>query len=247
MTTATILLAAGTGSRLGLPTPKAFVPLGGRTIVEYSLEAIQAAGGIDVVVLVVPPRDVDRAGGVLAGMPGSAREIRIVPGGETRQGSVRRGLDGMPPGVDVVLCHDAARPLASPGLFARVAASLGQGGTKGVVPVIWSPDTVKRVAGDRVMETVPRDSVGLVQTPQAFDVDALRAAHRSALAGGLEGTDDAMLLEAIGLPVATVEGEATNFKITTPDDLSRAEAILAARAAGPAGTVGAASIQGDAS
>jgi 2-C-methyl-D-erythritol 4-phosphate cytidylyltransferase len=247
MSTATILLAAGTGSRLGLPTPKAFVPLGGRTIVEYSLEAIQAAGGIDLVLLVVAPQDVDRAAGVLAGMPGSAPEIRIVPGGETRQGSVRRGLDEMPLGIDVVLCHDAARPFASPGLFARVAASLGQGGTKGVVPAIRSPDTVKRVAGDRVMETVPRDSVGLVQTPQAFDAEALRAAHRSALAGGLEGTDDAMLLEAIGLPVATVEGEATNFKITTPNDLSRAEAMLAARAAGHAGTVGAASIQGDAS
>jgi 2-C-methyl-D-erythritol 4-phosphate cytidylyltransferase len=157
----------------------------------------------------------------------------IIAGGESRQASVRCGLEVLADEVDIVICHDAARPFASPALFRRVVDALRSTGAEGAVPAIASPDTVKRVADGRAIETIPREAVGLVQTPQAFDADTLRKAHQEALAAGLEATDDAMLLEAIGSLVVVVEGEMSNFKITTLDDLRRAEWVLEARPEGP--------------
>jgi 2-C-methyl-D-erythritol 4-phosphate cytidylyltransferase len=227
MTTAAVVLAAGAGVRLGEAVPKAFVLLGGRPIVEYSLAAIEASGVIDRTVLVVSNEQVERARGLVADLSGVGRVDAVVAGGQTRQASVRCGLASVE-GVDVVLCHDAARPFASPALFARVVEGLASTGAHGVVPVVSSPDTIKRVADGRVIETIPRETVGLVQTPQAFLAEILRRAHdQAALQGIPEATDDAMLVEAIGSPVAVVEGETSNFKITGPNDLRRAEGLIA--------------------
>jgi 2-C-methyl-D-erythritol 4-phosphate cytidylyltransferase/2-C-methyl-D-erythritol 2,4-cyclodiphosphate synthase len=131
------------------------------------------------------------------------------------------------------VCHDAARPFASAALFAGVVSGLR--GAEGCIPTIPVPDTLKRTREDRVVETIPRDDVVLAQTPQAFVCSSLRMAHDRATGmaaelGSGEATDDAMLLEAQGLPVAIVAGEAGNFKVTTPEDLRRAEEILARRA-----------------
>jgi 2-C-methyl-D-erythritol 4-phosphate cytidylyltransferase/2-C-methyl-D-erythritol 2,4-cyclodiphosphate synthase len=142
-------------------------------------------------------------------------------------------LAALPPEVDAVLCHDAARPFASASLFDRVMQRLAVGAgdvarrADGVVPVVPILDTVKRVRDDVVVETLPREELGLVQTPQAFRREALEDAHAQAVRSGLVATDDAMLLEAAGYRVAAVDGEVVNFKITTAEDLRRAEFVLA--------------------
>jgi 2-C-methyl-D-erythritol 4-phosphate cytidylyltransferase len=225
-----ILLAAGRGERLDLPVPKAFVELAGRPLFAFSLEAIAASSVIDEVLLVVPGTDLELARGLVAALPQRACVRAIVPGGVSRQDSVALGLAALGGGADVAVCHDAARPFATPELFARVLGPLGRGAegdAKGAVPILQTPDTVKRVRGGQIVDTLPRDEIGLAQTPQAFQAEALREAHRRADREGRQATDDAMLLEAAGYRVAAVEGEATNFKITSAEDLLRAERVLA--------------------
>lgn len=219
------MLAAGTGQRLGRDEPKAFVELAGRPMLEWSLLAVDAASSITAAVLVAPPAAFVKARGLARGFPVVAA---VVEGGSTRQSSVRAGLIQVPDSASVVVCHDAARPLAGPELFDRVVRALQETGASGVVPVVASADTVKRVRGGVVAETVPRDEVGLAQTPQAFVASALSAAHARSVGRAFEGTDDAMLLEASGHRVAVVEGSRTNFKVTTDEDLVHAEELLTA-------------------
>jgi 2-C-methyl-D-erythritol 4-phosphate cytidylyltransferase len=229
MSTAAVLLAAGAGTRLGGTEAKALVSLGDRPMVQHSLEAIVASGVIDRMVLVVPWEDVERTRRLVAGLSELGRAEDVVVGGDTRQASVRCGLAAIADGVEVVVCHDAARPFASADLFARVVEAVRSGGAEAAVPVVPSPDTVKRIAEGLVVETIPRGQIAFAQTPQAFRADVLRRAHEEALRTGLTATDDAMVVEAIGSRVVVVEGEVGNFKITTPEDLRRAEALLAAR------------------
>jgi 2-C-methyl-D-erythritol 4-phosphate cytidylyltransferase len=212
---------------------KAFVPLGDRSMLQWSLRAIEACGAIDGVVVVVPGGAVERTRRLMAEASERGRVQEVVPGGETRQASVRCGLEGIPPDVEVVVCHDAARPFASPALFVRVLQALRSTDADAAVPVVSSPDTVKRIAAGRVVETIPRDDIGLAQTPQAFRAEVLRRAHQEAVRTGLAATDDAMLVEAIGSRVVVVEGEPTNFKVTTPEDLRRAAALIMAEQEGP--------------
>jgi 2-C-methyl-D-erythritol 4-phosphate cytidylyltransferase len=228
MSTAALLLAAGVGARLGGSLAKAFVLLGDRPMVQRSMEAIEACGVVDRTVLVVPPDEVERARRLAAGPSETGRVQDVIAGGETRQTSVRCGLAVLPEGTEVVLCHDAARPFASPALFVRVVEAIRSGEGEAAVPVVRSPDTVKRIEGSLVVHTIPRDEIGLCQTPQAFRADILRRAHDEALRTGLSATDDAMLVEAIGSRVVVVEGEEANFKITTLEDLRRAEALIKA-------------------
>jgi 2-C-methyl-D-erythritol 4-phosphate cytidylyltransferase / 2-C-methyl-D-erythritol 2,4-cyclodiphosphate synthase len=223
------VLAAGTGQRLGRQEPKAFVELAGRSMLEWSLLAVDASPSISAAVLVAPASAFVKARGIARAFPVVAA---VVEGGSTRQGSVRAALTQVPASADVVVCHDAARPLAGSDLFDRVVHALKETGAAGVVPVVGSADTVKRVRGGMVAETVPRDEVGLAQTPQAFVASALLSAHARSVGRAFEGTDDAMLLEASGHRVAVVQGSPTNFKVTTEEDLSRAEELLAALAAG---------------
>jgi 2-C-methyl-D-erythritol 4-phosphate cytidylyltransferase len=217
-----ILLAAGSGERLGGSIPKALVPVCGWPLFLYSLAAIKASEAVDNAVIVVPPGEIGR---VSMAIPTSdvAGPV-IAEGGRSRQESVRLGLaaiDHESWSVDVVVCHDAARPFASPNLFARVVEAVRR--ADGALPIVPSPDTVKRLQGERVSQTIPREEIGLAQTPQAFAANVLRQAHERALADGREATDDAMLLEAAGFEVAVVQGEVANFKVTTSDDLERAE------------------------
>ncbi|HEX2090543.1 MAG TPA: 2-C-methyl-D-erythritol 4-phosphate cytidylyltransferase [Actinomycetota bacterium] len=225
MSTTGLLLAAGIGSRLGEGTPKAFVSINGRPMFVFSLEAMEASGVIDAVVLVAPRSEFARVR-VMVEALGSSLVQDLVLGGASRSSSVKAGLAASPPNTDVVVCHDAARPFASPELFRRVIDALPN--ADGVVPVIPSPDTIKRLDGSRVVETIPRDTVGLAQTPQAFRFDALRAVHAG---DPKDATDDAALVEGAGFHVETVEGEPSNFKITTREDLRRAEILLRSRSA----------------
>jgi len=226
------VLAAGSGRRLDRPEPKAFVEVAGRPMFEWSLLAIGMCSHVSRAVLVVPPSMLEHTETVGSAFPSVAS---VVAGGPTRQESVERGIVPIPPSASVVVCHDAARPLAAPELFDRVVDAVMRADVDGAVPVVPSSDTVKRIRAGMVEETIPREAIGLAQTPQAFRRGPLEAAHAVAAGKGLQGTDDAMLLEGCGYRVVTTEGDPENFKITTRSDLRRARDILAARMGASAG------------
>jgi len=216
------VVAGGTGRRFG--GLKQFLPLAGIPVVARSVRAARSA--VDGVVLVVPPADAVPPGADLP-VPGATGEAAlgatcVVAGGATRSESVRAGLAAVPDDAAVIVVHDAARPLADAVLFASVVDAVRAGEVDGAVPVLAVSDTLKRIVGDRVVATVDRAELVAVQTPQAFAADALRAAHRD----GGDTTDDAGLLEAAGLVVGTVPGDPRNLKLTRPEDLLLAEALL---------------------
>lgn len=230
-TLAVIVVAAGSGTRLGAPEPKAFVEIGGRSILEQALATVFDSVEPAQVVVVAPPSHLQLARTLSAGVAGAAGGyLTVVPGASSRQGSVAAGLAALAPGIDVVLVHDAARALAPAVLFARVAAAVRES-RAGVIPSLPVSDTVKRVADGTVLDTVDRSDLVHVQTPQGFPRRELDAAYAAAAS---EYTDDAALFSASGHRVRTVAGDADAFKITTPWDLRRAENQLGARP--PAGT-----------
>jgi 2-C-methyl-D-erythritol 4-phosphate cytidylyltransferase/2-C-methyl-D-erythritol 2,4-cyclodiphosphate synthase len=218
-----IVLAAGSGERLGSSVPKAFVGLGGRPMLARAVASALACPAVDAVVVAAPVGSEDLVHAALEPFGTHA----VVTGGESRQASVRAALGAIPEGVRIVVCHDAARPLATPALFSAVIAAIGTSGADGAVPVVPVADTVKRVRGGAVVGTEPREELGLAQTPQAFRTSALRDAHARAEAAGATFTDDAAVLEWAGYHVVPVDGEPSNFKITTVEDLARAERMLA--------------------
>jgi len=201
-----VVVAGGSGSRFG--RRKQFEPLAGSTVLERSV-AIAGSASSGVVV-VLPPDDLRDVAGA----------DEVVAGGATRSASVRAGLAVVPTGAEVVLVHDAARPLATAGLYERVVDAV-RAGADAVVPGVPVHDTLRRLGGG----VVDRDEVVAVQTPQGFRAEALRAAHLSAD----DATDDATLVERGGGRVVVVEGEPHNLKITGPDDLAVAAALLAER------------------
>jgi 2-C-methyl-D-erythritol 4-phosphate cytidylyltransferase len=213
-----IVLAAGVGTRVGAAEPKAFLPIDGGSMLTLSAAAAAASPSIDGLVVAVPQGFEERARMALAGL---GKPVVVVVGAGTRQGSVRRALDAVPQGVEVVAVHDAARPYARPELFASVVAAV-VGGAEGAVPVVLVSDTVKRVREDLIVGTESREGLALAQTPQAFRIGVLRTAHERAVTEGCEATDDAALLEWAGRPVRTVAGDPGNVKITTPEDLRAA-------------------------
>jgi 2-C-methyl-D-erythritol 4-phosphate cytidylyltransferase len=228
MTTAAVVPAAGRGERLGAAGPKALELLGGQPLLVHAVHALAAAAGVRLVVVAAPPDRIDATNAVLAAHhPGA--ELVVVPGGATRQASVRAALAALPPDVSVVLVHDAARPLAPVALVESVAAAV-RAGAAAVVPGLPVADTVKRVEGDVVVTSLDRSGLRAVQTPQGFRRDVLERAHAQTAAGG-EVTDDAGMVEALGLPVRVVPGHEEAFKVTGPLDLLLAEAVLARRGA----------------
>lgn len=219
---AVIVVAAGSGQRLGAGRPKAFVGLDAHTVLRHALLGVFAAPPAQVVV--VAPAD--RVGDALTEawtVAGDRRDlVSVVAGGATRQESVAAGLEAVWPDADWVLVHDAARALTPPAVFARVIAAL-ESGKDAVLPVLPVVDTVKRVAGDVVSEAVDRSDLAAAQTPQGFRRAVLDAAYAAAAA---EHTDDAALVQSMGTSVWTVPGDERSFKITTPGDLDRARALL---------------------
>src|SRR3954471_3666862 len=203
-----VVVAAGTGVRFG--TAKQYEQLGDRRVLDWALERTRAVA--DGVVLVVPP---ERAGESELGVDA------VVAGAETRAGSVRAGLAAVPHEAEVVVVHDAARPLASVGLFERVVEAV-RAGADGAVPGVPVTDTVKVVDDGRVVETLDRVRLVAVQTPQAFAAAVLRRAHEDTG----EGTDCAALVEAAGGHVVVVAGEEANAKITSQHDLLVARSLI---------------------
>jgi 2-C-methyl-D-erythritol 4-phosphate cytidylyltransferase len=220
MTVGAILLAAGRGERLGKGLEKALVPLAGRPLFAWALEALQRTPAIEGIVVVGPPKKLEPS---LAAAGASAeRIVAWSPGGAERQQSVARGLAALPAQFDVVVVHDSARALVTPAIIARcIGDALEHGAAIAAAPL---EDTIKRARLMQVEATVPRAGLWRVQTPQVFRRDWFEAAH--AEAHGI-ATDDAGLLEAVGRPVRITPSDASNFKITTPADLALAEAWLA--------------------
>ena len=200
------MVGGGSGQRFG--KPKQYEPLDDRRVIDHARAT--AARCSDGVVVVVPASDVASEGGIA--------------GGATRSASVRAGLEALPDGVDIVCVHDAARPLASEALFAAVIDAV-RAGADAAVPGVPVSDTIKIVDGGEVVETPDRSTLVAVQTPQAFRHSVLVDAH----ARSADATDDAALVEAAGGRVVVVSGEATNRKITQPDDLEWARRVIAER------------------
>jgi 2-C-methyl-D-erythritol 4-phosphate cytidylyltransferase len=214
-----ILLAAGVGRRLGAAEPKALLPIGGRPMLAVAAASAAASPSVGELVVTFPPGWEGRARACVEGLVVPAR---FVQGGDSRQASVRAALAEVSGQVDVVTVHDAARPFASPELFARVIEAVANG-ADGAVPVTAVTDTVLRVRGELVESSESREELALGQTPQAFRTSVLREAHAKAEAAGASFTDDASLLRWAGFDVRAIPGDPANVKITTLADLARAD------------------------
>ena len=212
MKAAAVVVAAGSGERLGADQPKALVVVAGRPMLEWSLDALRAAGITDVVVAAPPGHE----------LPGS------VPGGRTRSESVRNALAAAPADAEAIVVHDAARPLVEPDLFRRSVEALAK--ADGAIAAVPVTDTTKEVGpGGLVLRTLDRSRLWAVQTPQAFRRDALERALAVRAEVLEQATDDAWLVERAGGRVVIVESTPANFKVTTPHDLHVAELLLSAR------------------
>jgi len=209
-----VLAAAGRGDRLGLDRPKAFAPLGDGILLAVPLQRLNDSNWIEGIVIAAPP-DWEEPSILLAEELACEKVATAVTGGETRAESVRAALRSVPDAAAVILVHDAARPFVSEEVVARVLAPLSEG-WDGVVPAVPVQDTVKRVRGEEVVETVDREGLMAAQTPQAFEASVLRTALGGDIAGA---TDCASLVEAARGRVRVVEGDPKLLKVTDPVDL----------------------------
>ncbi len=221
-----VVPAAGRGERFGGTVPKSLIRLGGRPLVQYPLEVLERVDEVEAVVVVAPA---DALGAVwdLVRDAGLRKITAVVPGGADRQASVASGLAALSPGPAVVLVHDGVRPFLSPSLVCAVAEAAARDGcATAAVPV---DETIKRAEDGWVLATLDRSRLYRIQTPQAFRRELLEAAHREAVREGFRGTDDASLAERLGHRVRLVPGTPLNLKVTVPEDLELAEAVLRQR------------------
>ena len=224
MTVGVIIVAAGGGARMASSVPKQLLDLGGKTIVRRSIEAFDRHPRVDRIVVVLPAELMSNAASIVGE---TRRPCAAAAGGERRQDSVRQGLAALPGDVDLVLVHDAARPFVDAALIDRVIERARETGA--AVPAVQARDTVKHVdpATKVVRNTLHRNEIWLAQTPQGFQREVLSDAVARG-AGSAEATDEAMLAEQAGRPVAVVPGDERNMKITTPDDLDAARRAIGA-------------------
>lgn len=223
-----LIAAAGSGRRMGADRNKLLLPLAGRCVIAWTLDAALAAQRVSWIGVV--GQEMDREP-ILALVEGAAKPVVWIQGGSTRQESVQRGLAALPAEAEHVLIHDGARCLAEPALFDRCADAVAAG--TALIAATPVTDTIKRVNGDGLITETPlRSELWAAQTPQGFQVDQLRRGHAEAQAQQWEVTDDASLFERLDWPVQVLDAGPANIKVTTPFDLTVAEAVLALRAAG---------------
>jgi 2-C-methyl-D-erythritol 4-phosphate cytidylyltransferase len=223
-----VVPAGGIGKRMGAGTPKQFLMLDGVPMMLHSLRVFERVPGVTEVVLVVPKQERDRALAEVVERYGLKKVLKVVPGGATRQESVQHGLNEVDEDVEIVVVHDAVRPFVTGDLIERsIEAARKHGGAIVAVPM---KDTPKQAGPDGLIQkTLDRAGLWLAQTPQTFRRALVVEAYRKASIAHVHATDDAALAERLGHAVAIVEGSWENIKITTPEDMILAEAILAAR------------------
>jgi 2-C-methyl-D-erythritol 4-phosphate cytidylyltransferase len=210
--------------------PKALRPLGGVPMLVHAVRALASSRVVDIVVVAAPEDSAESVQSMLTGQSFGA-EVVVITGGDTRQDSVARALITLPEDVDVVLVHDAARPLVPGELVTAVVAAVRQG-HPAVVPGMLVVDTIKQVDGNSdVQRTVDRSELRAIQTPQGFERHVLQRAHASVDLDDSPASDDAFLVERLGLPVHVIPGHEEAFKVTRPFDVVMAEAVLARRRA----------------
>ena len=213
--TGLILAAAGSGSRFGSRIPKQFLRMEGERLYRLALDPFLPF--VDEAVILVPDDWIETVRQELPVRAAGDKKLRVAPGGRHRQDTVSRGLQRLSPGVEIVLVHDAARPYVGARLISRVIREVQRGNA--AVPVLKIRDTVKEVVSGRVVRTLERERLGLAQTPQGFPAAVLKAAVRQAEQDHFYGTDEAALVERIGVEVQAVEGDTRNLKVTFEGDL----------------------------
>lgn len=223
-----IFPAAGKGKRMGAPFNKVFAALSDKPILIHTLLSFSRCSAVDNFIVVAAPDEVEPVAKVLHSLPG-IKPCKVVAGGTERQYSVYNGLRQVSPKTDIVLVHDAARPLISPNVINNVISEVVRSGA--AVAAVPVTNTIKVIGNDNMVVNTPdRSTLWMMQTPQGFKKDLLVGAHEQARQDGYLGTDDASLVEHIGHPVRVVMGDYKNIKITSPDDLIYAEAILGKKA-----------------
>jgi 2-C-methyl-D-erythritol 4-phosphate cytidylyltransferase len=215
-----LLLAAGEGTRVGSSEPKAFVDLDGEPLLRHAFAAIEGAELVDGVVVAAPPAFARRVESLL---PSTVKPVRVVSGGASRQESAAAALE-IVDDAQAVLVHDAARPLAPSSLFDACLRELDE--CDAVCPALPLADTIKQTESDHVTTTLDRSTLVAAQTPQGFRTDVYRRAHDAAKADGFTGTDDASLVERIGVRVRIIPGDDRNMKVTTAHDIAVAQALV---------------------
>lgn len=229
MKAAAVITAAGSGRRMGACIKKPYIMLQGLPLLCHTLRVFAAAEGIAQLIVTVSPGDEGYCRREVVACCGMQKPVSVVAGGDRRQDSVRNGLAALEHDIDMVMIHDGARPFVTRAMIAEaLEVTAAKRATTAAVPV---KDTVTMVARDTgvIERTLERDRLYLIQTPQTFERALICQAHRRAQAEGFAGTDDAGLVERLGVPVAVIRGSYDNIKITTQEDLLFAEAILRGR------------------
>lgn len=225
MKTVALIVAAGKGERMRGRVKKQFIPLKGMPLLYYTLKAFEEFEGIENMYLVLDEGDFEYCAREIIQKYGIKKVSQFVPGGERRQDSVWNGLKAMEGRCHMVIVHDGVRPFVSPEILKRLTAAMID--AQAVVTAIPALDTIKRVDGTGiVVDTLQRNTLFHVQTPQGFRFDLIQEAYERALREGIQGTDDAYFVERMGMPVKVVEGSSFNIKITMPEDIALAHYIL---------------------
>ncbi len=225
MKTGALIVAAGKGRRMRGTGKKQFISLQGMPLLFYTLKTFEEFEGIETIYLVLEEGDFEYCMGEIIQKYGIKKVSQLVPGGERRQDSVWNGLKAMEGHCDIVIVHDGARPFVSPEILKRLMAAMKD--AQAVVTAIPALDTMKRVDEKGiVVDTLQRETLFHIQTPQGFRYDLIHEAYKRAFKEGIEGTDDASFVERMGMPVKVIEGSSFNIKITTPEDIALAHYIL---------------------
>ncbi len=230
MNAVAIIPAAGAGTRMGINRSKQYMDLNGRPLLAVTLEKFQVCRAIQSIILVVPSKDMDYCRKEIIDLYDLNKVQKIVPGGKRRQDSVRLGIEASEGQYELVLIHDGVRPFVEPSLIEKVVKAANK--ERAIITALPAQDTIKKV--DRngfIIKTYKRNRVFMVQTPQAFRYDDIMAGHQKALLEGWEEmTDDAGLLERMGIPVKVMRGSEYNIKVTTPHDLEVARLLMSRKA-----------------
>lgn len=220
-----MVVAGGSGLRMGGPVRKQYRTLAGRPILAHTLAAVAACPEIEEIVLVAPAEDQEMCRTTVVAPLEISTPVKIVSGGAERQMSVANGLEAISAGIDLVAIHDGVRPFVRPEEFSAILAAAQEHGA--AILAVPAADTLKRADNQgRVRETLDRADIWMALTPQAFRLDLLKKSHAAAHRDHVLGTDDAALVERLDQPVHLVPGSRTNLKITTPEDLILAQALL---------------------